>query len=114
MAISHLIIVGWKLLEQLPDTVSLADAVDVRDLIFGDGREVQVNLIRSQSGWDPGVLLQCAAAVIVGLRIIVTTASARPSSSSSGVLMELLLLLLMHIGREIWRKCLLMEAWAWS
>lgn len=93
-------------MEQLTDAMSLADAVDVRDLILGDGREVQVDLIRSQPRWNPGVLLQCAATVIVGLGIIVTAASSSARAPS-----RMLVRLLLHIGREIRRKRLLMVAW---
>ena len=37
-------------MEELPDAVLLPEAVDVRDLVLGDGREVEVHLqIKSKS-----------------------------------------------------------------
>lgn len=47
---SHLIIVGWKLIEELLDSELLSRTVDIGDLFFGQAGEIQLHLTNRGRG----------------------------------------------------------------
>lgn len=65
LAITDLIIVWWELIQELLDSEFLTRAVHIRDFILGETGEKQLYLFQPESRWYPGVLLQCAARVVV-------------------------------------------------
>jgi hypothetical protein len=65
IAVAHLIVVGWQLLQELFDAVLLPHTVHIRHLVLRQATHVLVHLRCIEAMGHPRVLLKSTAAVII-------------------------------------------------